>query len=102
MIIREFRESDTDAVLEIDRIFPPTSRDPITRKDIEKLSKNPKCCLVAEEENKIIGFIFCELQDEKCFVKFLQVRVERMGEGIAQKLIDKIVELTAPKSLKIG
>ncbi|MDI6903627.1 MAG: HAD-IA family hydrolase [Methanocellales archaeon] len=93
--IRQFRCEDLKKVLEIDEEFPPTSRELISDKDALKLSRqNPRGCLVAEKEGKVVGFIFSELREGSCTIKFLQVLPECMGESIVAKLMDEAMRAT--------
>lgn len=101
--IRPFAEKDLEAVLDIDREFPPTSRGLITKDDAVRLSKqNPKTCLVAEKGDKVVGFIFGELREDSCVIRFLQVLPEYLGEGIVTDLIDGVEKLTSARVLLKG
>ncbi|MDI6888962.1 MAG: GNAT family N-acetyltransferase [Methanocellales archaeon] len=101
--IRKFKETDLETVLDIDREFPPTSRGLITKDDAVRLSKqSPKTCLVAEKGGKVIGFIFGELGEDSCVVRFLQVLPEYLGEGIVTDLIDEVEKLTNARVLLKG
>ena len=97
-----FEEKDLENVLELDRIYPPTARDPIGRETaLDLYNQNSNACLVAEED-KLIGFAFCEIKEGACRIRFMQVSPDRLGEGTVQKLIDKIVELNKPRSLSFS
>ena len=98
--IRQFRCEDLKKVLEIDEEFPPTSRELISDKDALKLFRqNPRGCLVAEKEGKVVGFIFSELREGSCIIKFLQVLPECMGESIVAKLMDEAMRTTKAKAV---
>lgn len=101
--IRQFAEKDLEAVLDIEREFPPTSRGLITKDDAVRLFKqSPKTCLVAEREGEVVGFIFGELREDSCVIKFLQVLPEHLGEGIVTDLIDEVEKLTSARVLLKG
>jgi len=101
--IRPFVEKDLEAVLDIEREFPPTSRGLITKDDVVRLSKqNSKTCLVAEKKGEVVGFIFGELRENSCVIKFLQVLPEHLGEGIVTGLINEVEKLTSARVLLKG
>jgi len=101
--IRQFKKEDLETVLDIEREFPPTSRELITKDDVVRLSKqSPKTCLVAEKKGEVIGFIFGELREDSCIVRFIQVLPEHLGEGIVTDLIDEVEKLTNARVLLKG
>lgn len=99
MLIRPFERKDLEDVLRIDRIYPPTSRDPISEGEALRLHQaNPNACLVAEKDGELVGFIFCEIYEGKCTVRYLQIIPSLLGEGIVPQLVDKIIELNRPRA----
>ncbi len=101
--IRQFREADLEAVLDIEREFPPTSRGLITKDDVVRLSKqSPKTCLVAEKKGEVVGFIFGELEEGSCVIRFFQVLPEYLGDGIVTDLIGGVEKSTNARVLLKG
>lgn len=99
MKIRQFEERDLESVLQLEMKYPPSSRDPISREDALRLHRqNPDACLIGEED-RVIAFIFCDIQDDTCIVSFMQVLPERLGEGIPDRLIEEVIEQNEVRSI---
>lgn len=104
LIIRMFRSQDLDQMLELEQRFPPSSRPILTRDRALSLSRaNPRCCWVAQLGNRLVGFIIAELDSQgTCWIRYLQVDPELLGQSIPDKLIRKLIQELNPNSLKFG
>jgi len=95
--LRRFKQEDMKAVLKLNENFPPRSRSKLTQAQIKEWSSNPDACWVAEEEGRIIAFVFGEVKGTRYVVHSAQVSLERIGEGILAKLLDKAIASTKCK-----
>lgn len=96
--IRKFRESDMHTILELEKNFPPKSRQAITEEEaLELYNKNPNACLVAEIGWKVSGAIFGEVHGDACKIRSLIIDVDKLGEDIGTLLIDELLKSTNTK-----
>lgn len=101
--IRTFKMDDIEEIIKLEDKFPPGSRYRLSKDEMFRLYKNNKdACLIAEDGGKIIGFVFGEVKDGCYFVKSAQVIIERIGEGVISKLLERVVKKTEAKTLMKG
>ena len=97
---RKITERDIEEILELERRFPPRSRESLTRERIlELMKKNPNACIVAEENWKIVGAIFGEVKREECKIVSLIIDIDKLGEDISTKLIKELLTSTGVKNI---
>jgi len=93
--VRKAEKRDIKSILELERNFPPKSRNMITERDIIKIiEENPNACLVAEDDWKIRGAIFGKVYRNECKILFLIVDLEKIGESIAEILMKELLKST--------
>ena len=95
--VRRMRTQDAEAVLRINEKITGTPHEAQWEsKIIDHLSGNPLGCLVAEEGEKIVGFIFGDIRGwefaipKSGWIEIVGVDPEHQGKGVARALIEKL------------
>jgi ribosomal protein S18 acetylase RimI-like enzyme len=91
--------SDFNKLLKLNLEINPDENETIFRNDIE----NPKArVLVAEKENKILGFVSVSLPywDRVAIIHHLIVRKEYRNQGIGTSLLKEIISLCKEEGMK--
>jgi ribosomal protein S18 acetylase RimI-like enzyme len=100
MSIRSLTLSDLDAIVEIDRKVLGKPRQDFWKKRMEEVSvtQYPHCCLVAELEGKVIGFILGEVSgwefgvpDTIGWINTIGVDPAYQHRGVAKRLGEEYI-----------
>ncbi len=72
-----------------------------TPKAIKQLKKDLKNHdLLVEKDDSVLGFLFYEIKNKKCFIKFIAVKRDKQEKGIGKKLIKRLVDICRKKQIK--
>lgn len=89
--IREFRETDYDAVLGVWRAAGLTLKPSDTLPELRKLiERNPGLFLVAEEDGSVCGAVIGAWDGRRAWIYHLAVLPQRQGGGIGRLLMDEL------------
>jgi N-acetylglutamate synthase-like GNAT family acetyltransferase len=98
--LRLYTARDMTGILRLEERFPPKNRTKLTTAEVHRLTKaSPDTCWVAEDEGKIVGFVFGEVRHGCFFIRSAQVDIDRIGEGIIHQLLEKIIARTKCKAI---
>ena len=73
---------------------------------ISSIKKSPKTCLVAEIENKVVGFIIGGIKEwgfgveRSGWIEMIEVAPKLMGEGIGKKLEESLIKSFKEEGIK--
>ena len=96
--LRKFSESDLRAVRKIERAsFPGRKPRPLEK----YVREHPEECIVAENENKVVGYIVGRVKQNSIgVIAFLAVEPSSRGKGIGEKLIRHLANGFEKKNIK--
>lgn len=90
-MVREFRESDYDAVVRLWRAAALTFKPSDTLPELRKvIGRNPGLFLVAEEDGSVAGAVIGAWDGRRAWVYHLAVAPALQGRGIGRMLMDEL------------
>jgi ribosomal protein S18 acetylase RimI-like enzyme len=94
MVIRAFKQSDEQAVIDLWQRCELTRPWNDPRKDLaRKLRVNPKMFLVGEIEGKIVATVMAGYEGHRGWINYLAVDPERRREGLARAMMQEAERL---------
>lgn len=73
---------------------------------ISSIKKNPKTCIVAEKENKVVGFVIGGIKEwvfgveRSGWIEMIEIAPKFMGKGIGKKLGDFLIKSFKEEGIK--
>ena len=111
VIVRPMKEKDIGQAADIHRKVVRKSPDQEINYEIEDLfesfiKKSPKTCIVAEKNNKVVGFIIGGIKEwsfgveRSGWIEMIEVDPKFMGEGIGTILGEALIKYFKEENLK--
>ena len=111
VIVRPMKEKDIGQAADIHRKVVRRSPDQDINYAIEDLfisfiKKSPKTCIIAEKENKVVGFIVGGIKEwsfgveRSGWIEMIEVNPKFMGEGIGTILGEALIKYFKEENLK--
>lgn len=94
--VREFKENDELAIAELEK---ECFSKPWSEKAILDAKENNTVFLVAEQQEKIIGYLGLQIVLDEGYITNVAVTKEHRGKGVAKSLMEKLIEMAEEKNL---
>ena len=106
--VREMREEDISAIIELDEKISGYTRSEMWRSEIEHYLRNKSICLVAEIQNQVVGFMIGTVHpwlfgiENGGWIEILGVDPFHTAKGVGKKLGEKLLEEFKAQQVKVA
>ena len=94
--VREFKENDELDIAELEK---ECFSKPWSEKAILDAKENNTVFLVAQQQEKIIGYLGMQIVLDEGYITNVAVTKEHRGKGVAKALMEKLIEMAEEKNL---